>query len=192
MWFVHAPGLKVVCPASAYDAKGLIKAAIRDNNPVIFFEHKYLYRRIKEEVPADDYVVPLGQARVAREGRDLSVITYAAMVHVALEAAEILRKDGIEIEVVDLRTLSPLDRAAIAKTVKKTNKVILLHEDVRTGGIAGEISAIINEEAFDDLDGPIVRLTALDTPVPFSPPQEEFFLPKLSDVVREARRLKAY
>jgi pyruvate/2-oxoglutarate/acetoin dehydrogenase E1 component len=189
---VHNPGLKVVCPATAYDAKGLIKASIRDNNPVIFFEHKYLYRRIKDEVPAEDYIVPLGKARVAREGRDLSVITYAAMVHVALEAAEIVAKEGIEVEVIDLRTLSPLDHEAIVETVRKTNKVILLHEDVRTGGIAGEIAAIVNEEAFDDLDGPIVRITALDTPVPFSPPQEEFFLPKVSDVVREARSLKAY
>jgi 2-oxoisovalerate dehydrogenase E1 component beta subunit len=191
-YFVHAPGLKVVCPATAYDAKGLMKAAIRDNNPVIFFEHKYLYRRIKEDVPADDYVVPLGQARIAREGRDLSIITYAAMLHVALEAAEVMSKEGIEVEILDLRTLSPLDREAIAATVRRTNKVIVLHEDVRTGGIAGEISAIINEEVFESLDGPIVRLTALDTPVPFSPPQEEFFLPKVSDVVREARKLLAY
>ncbi len=192
MYFVHTPGLKVVCPATAYDAKGLIKASIRDNNPVIFFEHKYLYRRIKEDVPGDDYIVPLGKARVARQGRDLSVITYAAMVYVALEAAEQLSKEGIELEVVDLRTLSPLDREAIADTVRRTNKVLILHEDVRTGGVAGEISAIINEEVFDDLDGPIVRLTALDTPVPFSPPQEEFFLPKVSDVIREARKLGAY
>jgi len=192
MYFVHTPGLKVVCPATAYDAKGLIKACIRDNNPVIFFEHKYLYRRIKEDIPDDDYIVPLGKARVARSGRDLSIITYAAMVHVALEAAEMLSKEGIELEVVDLRTVSPLDREAIAETVRRTNKVIILHEHVRTGGIAGEISAIINEEAFDSLDGPIVRLTALDSPVPFSPPQEEFFLPKPNDVVREARKLAAY
>jgi len=192
MWFVHAPGLKVVCPASAYDAKGLIKSAIRDNNPVIFFEHKYLYRRIKEEVPAEDYTVPLGKARIAREGRDLSIITYAAMVYTALEAAEALSHEGIELEVLDLRTLSPLDREAIAHTVRKTNKVIILHEHSRTGGIAGEIAAIINEEAFEDLDGPIVRITAQDSPVPFSPPQEEYFLPKVSDVLREARRLKAY
>src|SRR5260221_1585561 len=192
MWFVHAPGLKVVCPAGAYDAKGLIKAAIRDNSPVIFFEHKYLYRRIKDEIPADDYVVPLGKARVAREGRHLSVITYAAMLYVALEAADIVSKEGIEIEIRDLRTVSPLDRAAISATVKKTNKVIVLHEHARTRGLAGEICAIIHEEAFDDLDGAIVRLTSLDTPVPFSPPQEEFFLPKVSDLVREARRLYAY
>ena len=194
MWFVHAPGLKVVCPATAYDAKGLIKAAIRDHNPVIFFEHKYLYRRIKEEIPGSetDYIVPLGKARVAREGHHLSVITYAAMLYTALEAAEILSKEGIEIEILDLRTVSPLDREAIAATVKKTNKVIVLHEHARTGGLAGEISAIINEEAFDDLDGPIIRLTSPDTPVPFSPPQEAFFLPKVSDLVREARRLRAY
>jgi len=192
MWFVHAPGLKVVCPATAYDAKGLIKAAIRDNNPVIFFEHKYLYRRIKEEIPAEDYVVPIGKARVARAGRDLSVITFGAMVYVALEAAEILAADGIEIEVVDLRTVSPLDREAIRTTVEKTNKVIVLHEHARTGGLAGEVAAIINEEAFDSLDGPIVRIASLDSPVPFSPPLEEFFLPKVSDVVREARRLRAY
>ncbi len=192
MWFVHNPGLKVVCPSTPYDAKGLIKASIRDNNPVVFFEHKYLYRRIKEEVPAEDYAVPLGKARIAREGRDLSIITYAALVHTALEAAAILSKEGIEIEILDLRTLSPLDRKAIVETVRKTNKVILLHEHSRTGGIAGELAAIINEEAFDDLDGPIMRIAALDTPVPFSPPLEEYFLPKLSDVVREARRLKSY
>src|SRR5207302_1748664 len=192
MGFVHTPGLKVVCPASAYDAKGLIKAAIRDNNPVIFFEHKYLYRRIKDEVPADDYIVPIGKARTVREGRDLSIITYAAMLYTAMEAAEILSKEGIGVEIVDLRTLSPLDRETIAHTVRKTNKVIILHEHSRTGGIAGEIAAIINEEAFDDLDGPIVRIAGQDSPVPFSPPQEEYFLPKVSDVVREARRLRAY
>jgi len=191
-WFVHVPGLKVVCPATAYDAKGLIKSAIRDNNPVIFFEHKFLYRRIKEELPEGDYTVPLGQARVAREGRHVSVITYAAMVHTALEAAETLAKEGIELEVVDLRTLLPLDRAAIAATVKKTNRAIILHEDVRTGGIAGEVAAIINEEASDWLDAPIVRITSKDTPVPFSPPLEEWFLPKADDVVSEARRLMAY
>jgi 2-oxoisovalerate dehydrogenase E1 component beta subunit len=192
MWFVHAPGLKVVCPASAYDAKGLIKAAIRDNNPVLFFEHKYLYRRIKEEVPAEDYIVPLGKARIAREGRDLSIITYAAMVYTALEAAATLSNEGIDVEILDLRTVSPLDREAIAQTVRKTSKAIVLHEHSRTGGLAGEIAAIINEEVFEDLDGPIVRIAAQDSPVPFSPPQEEYFLPKVSDVLREARRLKAY
>ena len=191
-WFVHAPGLKVVCPATAYDAKGLIKSAIRDNNPVVYFEHKFLYRRIKEELPAGDYTVPLGKARVAREGRDVSVISYAAMVHTALEAAETLAKEGIELEIVDLRTLLPLDREAIAATVKKTNRALILHEDVRTGGIAGEVAAIINEEAFDWLDAPIARITAKDTPVPFSPPLEEWFLPNAQDVVRKARKLMAY
>jgi len=191
-WFVHVPGMKVVMPSTPYDAKGLLKSAIRDPDPVIFFEHKYLYRRIKEEVPEEDYIVPLGKARVVREGRDLSIITYAAMVYTALEAAETLSKEGIDIEVVDLRTISPLDREAIAESVRKTSKVIVLHEHSRTGGLAGEIAAIINEEAFDDLDGPIVRIAAQDSPVPFSPPQEEYFLPKLGDVLREARRLKAY
>ena len=191
-YFTHTPGLKVVCPATAYDAKGLIKAAIRDNNPVIFFEHKFLYRRIKEELPAEDYTVPIGKAHIARPGRDISVISYAAMVHVALEAAEILAKDGIELEVLDLRTLLPLDRQAIAQTVKRTGKVIVLHEDTKTGGIAGEITAIINEEAFDYLDAPVVRIAARDTPVPFSPPLEEAFMPKAADVVRQSRWLKAY
>ena len=192
MWYVHTPGLKVVCPATAVDAKGLMKAAIRDNNPVLFFEHKYLYRRIKQELPHEDYVVEIGKARTHREGRDISVITYASMVWVADEAAALLAKEGIELEIIDLRTVSPLDREAIANTVKKTNRVIILHEDVKTGGLAGEIAAIINEEAFDDLDGPIVRIASIDTPVPFSPPLEKHFMPKVEDVVREARRLKAY
>jgi pyruvate/2-oxoglutarate/acetoin dehydrogenase E1 component len=189
MYFVHTPGLKVVCPATASDAKGLIKSSIRDNNPVLFFEHKYLYRRIKEDVPAGDFIVPLGKARIAREGRHLSIVTYAAMLHVALEAATLLARDGIEAEVLDLRTLAPLDREAIAFTVRKTNRLLILHEDVRTGGIAGEIAAVVNEDAFDWLDAPIVRITSRDTPVPFSPPLEEAFLPQVADVVREARRL---
>jgi 2-oxoisovalerate dehydrogenase E1 component beta subunit len=192
MYFVHTPGMKVVAPSTPSDAKGLIKAAVRDNNPVLFLEHKFLYRRIKGEVPDDDTVVPIGKARVHREGRDVSIITYAAMVHTAQEAADILAKEGIEVEILDLRTLSPLDRDAITQTVKKTNKVILLHEDTKTGGLAGEIAAIINEEAFDDLDGPIVRITSLDTPVPFSPPLEHYFLPQVEDVVREVRKLYSY
>ncbi len=190
--YAHTPGLKVICPATARDAKGLIKSAIRDNNPCLFFEHKFLYRRIKEELPAGDYTVAIGKARTHREGRDVSVITYAAMVYVAQEAAEILAKEGIELEIVDLRTVAPLDREAIANTAKKTNRVIILHEDHKTGGIAGEIAASINELAFDDLDAPIARIAALDTPVPFSPPLEKFFLPKVEDVVREARRLRNY
>ena len=190
--FIHTPGMKVIAPASAYDAKGLIKSAIRDNNPVLFLEHKFLYRRIKENLPEDDYTVPIGKARVAREGRHVSVVTYAAMVHTALEAAETLAKEGIELEVVDLRTLLPLDREAISETVKKTNKVIVLHEDTKTGGLAGEVEAIINEEAFDWLDAPIVRIASKDTPVPFSPPLEEAFLPSVKDVVEKARWLHQY
>ncbi len=192
MFYVHTPGLKVIAPATARDAKGLMKSAIRDNNPVLFFEHKFLYRRVKEELPLKDYTVEIGKARVHREGRHLSVITYASMVYVAQEAAEILQKEGIELEILDLRTLLPLDRDAIRATVEKTNRAIVLHEDTKTGGIAGEIAAIINEEAFDSLDAPIVRITAMDAPVPFSPPLEKAFLPKVEDVVREARRLLKY
>ena len=192
MWFVHTPGLKVVVPATAYDAKGLIKASIRDDNPVIFFEHKLLYRRIKEEVPDEDYVVPLGKARVAREGTDISVITYGAMVWTALEAADELAKEGISLEVVDLRTLLPYDEETVLASVRKCNKVMLLHEDTRTGGMAGELAALIAEEAFEDLDGPIVRVTSPDTPVPFSPPLEEFFLPNAKKVAEAARKLAAY
>ncbi len=192
MYFVHTPGMKVIAPATAYDAKGLIKSAIRDNNPVLYLEHKFLYRRIKEELPEDDYTIPIGKARVAREGRHVSVITYAAMVHTAIEAAETLAKEGIELEVLDLRTLLPLDREAIAETVKKTNKVMVLHEDTKTGGIAGEVEAIINEEAFDWLDAPIVRIASKDTPVPFSPPLEDAFLPSAKDVVEKARWLHRY
>ena len=154
MWFVHTPGLKVVVPATAYDAKGLIKAAVRDPNPVIFFEHKYLYRRIKEEVPSEDYIVPLGKAAVRRQGTDIAVITYGAMVWTALEAARRLEAEGISLEVVDLRTLVPYDKECILGSVRKCGKVILLHEDTRRGGMGGELAALIAEEAFGDLDGP--------------------------------------
>ncbi len=192
MWFVHTPGLKVVMPATAYDAKGLIKSAIRDDDPVIFFEHKFLYRRVKDEVPKQDYTVPLGQAKVARQGTDISVITYGAMVWTALEAAEDLAKEGISLEVVDLRTLLPYDEDAVLASVRKCNKVILLHEDTRTGGMAGELAALIAEKAFEDLDGPMVRVTAPDTPVPFSPPLEDFFLPSAKKLAEAARKLAAY
>ncbi|HMD95859.1 MAG TPA: alpha-ketoacid dehydrogenase subunit beta [Terriglobia bacterium] len=192
MWFVHTPGLKVVMPSTAYDAKGLIKASIRDDNPVIFYEHKFLYRRIKDEVPETDYVVPLGKARVAREGTDLTVITYGAMVWTAIEAATELEKEGISMEVVDLRTLLPYDEEAVLASVRKCSKVLLLHEDTRTGGMAGELAALIGEKAFQDLDGPIVRVTAPDTPVPFAPPLEEYFLPNAKKVAEAARKLAAY
>ena len=191
-WFFHTPGLKLVAPSTPYDAKGLLKAAIRDNNPVIYFEHKFLYRRAKEVLPEEDYIVPIGKADVKRTGRDISVITYGAMVPLALEAAEILEKEAIDLEVVDLRTLLPLDQEAILESVRKTSKVIVLHEATKTGGIGAEISALISEYCFDHLDGPILRIAAPDTPVPYSPPLEEFFLPKVDDVLRAARQLATY
>jgi 2-oxoisovalerate dehydrogenase E1 component beta subunit len=192
MHYVHTPGIKVVAPSTAYDAKGLIKAAIRDEDPVLYLEHKFLYRRIKEELPAEDYVVPIGKAAIRRSGRDLTVLTYGAMVYIALEAAAVLEKEGIDLEVLDLRSLLPLDEDSILESVKKNNKVFILHEDTRTGGIAGELTAIINEKAFEYLDGPVLRITAPDTPVPYSPPLEEFFLPKVTDVLSMARKLHSY
>ncbi len=189
MPYVHTPGLKVVQPATAYDAKGLIKAAIRDNDPVIFLEHKYLYRSVKEELPTEDYTVPLSKAKTQREGEDLSIITYGWMVHVALEAAERLAGEGISIEVLDLRTLAPLDRRSILETCKKTSKAILLHEDTLTGGLGGEVAGIIAEHAFDYLDGPLLRITAPDTPVPFSETLEKAFLPNADEIVKKARWL---
>jgi 2-oxoisovalerate dehydrogenase E1 component beta subunit len=192
MWFVRTPGLKVVCPATAYDAKGLIKSAIRDNDPVLFFEHKALYRKIKEDLPSEEYTVPIGKARVVRPGRDLSIITYGAMVWTALEAAETLAAEGCSAEVVDLRTLMPLDRETVCASVRKTSKALLLHEDTRTGGMAGELAATIAENVFEYLDGPILRVTAPDTPVPYSPPLEEAFLPNAEKVVEKARWLYRY
>ncbi|HET7564921.1 MAG TPA: alpha-ketoacid dehydrogenase subunit beta [Gemmatimonadaceae bacterium] len=191
--FLHTPGLKIVYPATAHDAKGLLKAAIRDDDPVLYFEHKYLYRRIKEELPQGDYVVPIGKARMAREGKDISIITYAATVWKSLEAAEQLEKDdGLSVEVLDLRSLLPMDDDAIIATVKKTNRVMIVHEDTRTGGVAGEIAARINELAFEWLDAPIFRVTAADTPLPYSPSLEDYVLPQTSDIVNVARRLAAY
>jgi 2-oxoisovalerate dehydrogenase E1 component beta subunit len=192
MYFAHTPGLKVVEPATARDAYGLLKSAIRDNNPVLFLEHKFLYRRVKEEIVEDGPAIPLGVAAVARPGRDLSVITYGAMVQLALETAQALAAEGVDAEVLDLRTLAPLDRGGIVATAKKTNKVLILHEDTRTGGIAGEITAILQEEAFDDLDAPILRLTSADTPVPFSPPLEAAFLPSAEGLKAALRRLARY
>jgi len=191
-YFFNVPGLKIVCPSTAYDAKGLIKAAIRDPDPVLYFEHKYLYRRIKEDLPTEDFVVPIGKAALRREGDDLSIITYGAMVYKALEAADELAKDGIEVEVLDLRTILPLDEEAILATAKKTSKVIVLHEATMTGGPGGEVVARIAQKAFEYLDGPIVRIAPPDTPVPYSPPLEEAFLPQVKDIVASARKLAAY
>ena len=191
-YFTHTAGLKVVCPATPYDAKGLIKAAIRDDDPVVFQEHKFLYRRIKEDLPAEEFVVPLGQARTHREGHDLTIVTWAAMVHTAAEAAEALAADGVEVEIVDLRTLVPFDEESVLTSVAKTGRAIVLHEAPRTGGFGGEIAATIAEKAFEYLDAPIVRVTAPDTPVPYSPPLEEYYLPGKDDVLVAARKLLDY
>src|ERR1051325_7227691 len=209
--------------SSSRDAKGLIKASIRDDDPVIYLEHKWLYRRIKEQLPegedlltpigearlaregedlsivtyggpeGEGLLTPIGEARLAREGKDLSIVTYGATVWKALEAAEQLAKDdGLSVEVLDLRTLVPMDDAAIMRTVEKTNKVLIVHEDTRTGGVAGEIAARINEQAFAWLDGPIMRVTAHDVPLPYAPTLEDFVLPQTEDIVKAARWLAAY
>jgi 2-oxoisovalerate dehydrogenase E1 component beta subunit len=191
-WFVHVPGLKVVAPSTPMDAKGLLKAAIRDPDPVIYFEHKYLYRRIKGKVPDEEFTLPLGQAEVKREGTDASIITYGAMVHQALQAADRVAGMGISAEILDLRTLLPLDREAILATARKTGKVLIVHEATRTGGLGGEVAAIIAESAFDRLDGPILRVTAPDTPVPFSAPLEEAFLPNALKIAAALERLATY
>ena len=189
-WFMQSPGLKVVAPSTAHDAKGLISAAIRDPNPVVYLEHKHLYRRVKDEVPEGRYDVPLGELRVAREGTDLTVIAYGAMVGLALEATEDL--EGASVEVIDLRTLVPLDTEGILASVRKTSKVVVLHEATRSCGVGAEVAALIAEEAFEDLDGPIVRVTAPDTPIPFSPPLERAVLPQPDDVREACRELLAY
>ena len=192
--FLHTPGLKIVAPATARDAKGLIKAAIRDDDPVLYFEHKYLYRRIREELPdGEEILTPIGRARVAREGTDLSVITWSAMVFKALEAAEqVAAEDGLSVEVLDLRTLLPMDDAAIVATVKKTNRVLIAHEDTRTGGVAGEITARINDLAFEWLDAPVKRVAAHDVPLPYAPTLEDLVLPRTDDLVRAIRWLAEY
>ena len=195
MAFFHTPGLKIVYPSTAYDAKGLLKAAIRDDHPVLFEEHKGLYRApgLREVLPADDYVVPLGKARVVREGRDLTVVTYGAMVHRSTEAADALeRGEGVSVELIDLRTLLPLDEDSVVDSVKRTGKLLIVHEDTRTGGIAGEIAIRMNERAFEWLDGPILRVTAIDAPVPLSASLEDAFLPQPADIVEAARYLARY
>lgn len=191
-FFLNTPGLKMVEPSTAYDAKGLLKAAIRDDDPVLYFEHKFLYRRIKDEVPDEDYIVPLGKAAIRREGSDLSIITFGAMTHTAMEAAATLSDTGVEAEVLDLRSLAPLDRDAILTTVSKTSRALLLYEATRTGGIGGELAAIIAEDAFEYLDAPVMRVASVDTPVPYSPPLEAAFLPNADKVVAAAQKLIEY
>jgi 2-oxoisovalerate dehydrogenase E1 component beta subunit len=192
--FLHTPGLKIVCPATARDAKGLIKAAVRDEDPVLFFEHKYLYRRVKEDLPTgEEILTPIGRARLAREGKDLTIVTWSALVWKALEAAERLAaEDGLSVEVLDLRTLAPLDDEAILTSVRKTGRVLVAHEDTRTGGFGGEIVARINEMAFEWLDAPVRRVAAHDVPLPFAPTLEDFVLPQTADLVAAGRWLAAY
>jgi pyruvate/2-oxoglutarate/acetoin dehydrogenase E1 component len=191
-FFLNTPGLKMVEPSTAYDAKGLLKAAIRDDDPVLYFEHKFLYRRIKDEVPDEDYVVPLGKAAVRRTGADLTIVTFGAMVYTALETATALAAEGVEAEVIDLRSLAPLDRNAILESVAKTSRVLLLHEATLTGGIGGELAAIIGEHAFEYLDAPVMRVASLDSPVPYAPALETAFLPSVTKVVEAAKTLVRY
>jgi 2-oxoisovalerate dehydrogenase E1 component beta subunit len=191
-WFVHRPGLKVVAPSTAYDAKGLLKAAIRDDNPVVYFEHKYLYRRAKGPVPEGDEIVPIGVAATRRSGDDITLVTYGAMVTPSLEAADRLAKDGVEVEVIDLRTLLPFDREAILASVETTSRALIVHEDVRTLGIGAEISAVIMEEKFDALDAPVLRVTYPDTHPPFSQVLEAACLPNVDTITGALRKLAAY
>jgi 2-oxoisovalerate dehydrogenase E1 component beta subunit len=191
-WFVHRPGLKVVAPSTAYDAKGLLKAAIRDDNPVVYMEHKYLYRRVKGPVPEGDAIVPIGEAAIRREGGDATVITYGAMVAPSLEAAERLAKEGVEVEVIDLRTLMPFDKAALFRSIDKTSRALVVHEDVKTLGIGAELSAVIMEEKFDALDAPVLRVTYPDSHVPFSHVLEAENLPNADKITDALRRLMAY
>jgi pyruvate/2-oxoglutarate/acetoin dehydrogenase E1 component len=194
MAFFHTPGLKIVYPSTARDAKGLLKTAIRDDDPVLFFEHKKLYRApfLREVLPMEDLTIPLGEARIVREGSDVTIVTYGAMVHDSQKAAEVLAGDGIRAEILDLRSLIPLDEEAILASVRKTSRLLIVHEDTRTGGIAGEIGMRVNEKAFEWLDAPILRVTALDTPVPYSPPLEDYFLPQVDDIVTACRYLTSY
>jgi len=190
--FAHIPGLKVVCPATPADAKGLLIEAIQDPNPVLYFEHKHLYRRIKDEVPEERYTVPFGEARTHREGDDISLITWGAMVYTADEAAQKLEDEGVSVEILDLRTLAPWDKEAVLSSVEKTSKALILHEDTLTGGFGAEIAATISEAAFESLDAPVRRIAAPDTPVPFSPPLEKAFIPQVDDVVAGLKELAEY
>ena len=190
--FMNRPGLKIVAPGTAYDAKGLMKAAIRDDDPVLYIEHKYLYRRIKEMLPAEDYVVPIGKANIRRKGKDLTIVTWGAMLYVADEAAETLAKEGVSTEIIDLRSIIPFDEEAILESVAKTNRVIILHEAPLTGGAGAEFAARIADKAFDYLDAPVKRVASLDVPTPYSPPLEAAYLPNAQKVVAAAREVLNY
>ncbi len=192
-WFAHSPGLKVMCPAFPTDAKGLLKSAIRDDNPCVFLEHKWIYRRVKEVVPEDpDFLVPIGKAEIKRGGTDVSVIAYGAMVHHALEAAETLARDGIEVEIVDLRSIVPLDTETILSSVAKTSRAVVLYESHRFLGVGAEVASVIAEEGFETLDAPVVRIAPPNVPVPFSPTLEDAYLPQPADIEDAIRRLSAW
>ena len=193
-FYAHVPGLKVVMPSTPADAKGLLKSAIRDPDPVVYLEHKKTYRLIKDEIPEDgEHLVPIGPAAVRREGRNVSVFAYGLMVHYALEAAEAVAKDGIDVEVVDLRTVKPLDKEAVLASVRKTARALVVYEDNLTGGFGAEVAAVIAEEAFDHLDAPVTRLAAPDVPaMPFNKPQEDAFLPSPERIAASIRKLAAY
>jgi 2-oxoisovalerate dehydrogenase E1 component beta subunit len=192
-WFAHSPGLKVVCPAFPTDAKGLIKSAVRDDNPVVYLEHKWLYRRIKEQVPEDpDFTIPIGLAEVKRLGADVSVITYGAMVHKALEAAEAVAAKGMDVEVVDLRSIVPLDEETVLRSIEKTSRALVLYESNRFLGVGAEVAAMIAEKAFEHLDAPVERLAPPNVPVPFSPTLEDAYLPQVADIEAAIERLSAW
>ena len=191
-WFVQATGIKGVCPSSPADAKGLLTASIEDNNPVIFYEHKGLYRKIKEEVPEVYYSIPLGKANIVKQGNDASIITYGSTVHMAKEAAEKLEARGISVEIIDIRTLVPFDEETVLASVKKTNRVLITHEATLTGGFAGEIAARISEKAFEYLDAPIIRIAAFDSPTPFAPTLEKAMLPNTEKIIAGLEKLLSY
>ena len=192
-WFGHAPGLKVICPAFPSDAKGLLKSAVRDDNPCVFFEHKWIYRRIKEVVPEDpDFLVPIGKAKVQRDGTDVTIVTYGMMVHQALEAAENLSQKRVSVEVVDLRTVHPLDAETVLTSVEKTSRALVLYESHRFLGVGAEVAAMIAEEGFQHLDAPVMRLAPPNVPVPFSPPLEDAYLPQVADIEAAVEKLSAW
>jgi 2-oxoisovalerate dehydrogenase E1 component beta subunit len=192
-WFAHSPGLKVMCPAFPTDAKGLIKSAIRDDNPCVFLEHKWIYRRVKEKVPEDpDFLIPIGKAEVKREGRDVTIVSYGMMVHHALDAAQTLAQEGIDVEVIDLRSIVPLDTEAILASVAKTSRAVVLYESHRYLGVGAEVASVIAQEAFESLDAPVVRLAPPNVPVPFSPALEDAYLPQVSDIEDAVRKLSAW
>ena len=192
-YFFHTPGLKVVAPATPYDAKGLLKASIRDDNPVVFVEHKKAYRLVRGEVPDGDYVLPIGVADVKNSGSDISVVTYGLVLHYCLEAAGMLAQKGLSVEVIDLRTLKPLDRDTILNSVKKTGKALIVHEDNITGGVGAEVAALLAEEAFEYLDGPVTRVCGPDIPtMPFAPPLEDAYMPNTESIAAALRKLAAY